>query len=440
MALLVLGAGLTFFSDEWAFIEGRTLGDPSTWFEPHNEHWATLAILAYRALVETIGLGSYMPYLGLVISLHVIVAALVYTLVRRTSGSWPALGVGVVFLFFGSGFENLYWAFQIGFVGALAAGLGAIVAFDTRPLKSRRAAIGAGLLVGSLATQGGPGLICCLAVGLELLLDPSRRRMVLWLAIPAAVYAAWYLLIGRVGIESHQGLFSLGGLDDIPPVVATGLATTAGALVGVGTAYGGLVVLGAAIVAIAWAVRRRLLHLAPRAVACLTAAASLYALIALARSFAGPDVALYTRYTYISAALVIVGIAAQVGRPTLDARTKRAGMLAGIAVLTLSLIWNVRLLLDGRSLFEERAAITRAFVTAGLERPLPATTDPSRTLVVVPAPDTLERIVARYGSPLGDWLVPWAVPPIDPGWLARARQVVAEGAEIPLPNGVDQAP
>lgn len=440
MVLLALGAGLTFFSDEWAYIETRSLGDPGTWFEPHNEHWVTLTVIVYRALVETIGLGSYMPYLAVLLAVHVTVAALVYLLVRRTSGAWPALCAGAVFLFFGSGFENLYWAFQLGFVGALAAGLGAILVFDAQSLTARRAAVGAGFLVVSLATAGGIGLVCCLAVGIELLLDPPRRRMVAWLAIPVGAYAAWYILIGRVGVESHEGLFSLGGLDDIPPVVARGLATTAGALVGVGSAYGGLVVVGTVIGGIAWVAWRRRLRLAPRAVACVVAASSLYALIALARSFAGPDVALYTRYTYISAALVIVGIAAQVGRPTLDARGRRAAMLAGIAVLTLSLIWNIRLLVDGRSLFEERAAITRAFVTAGLERPLPATTDPSRTLVVVPAPDMLERIVARYGSPLGDWLVPWAVPPIDPGWLARARQVVAEGAEIPLPNGVDQAP
>jgi hypothetical protein len=65
--LLALGAGMTFFSDEWAFIESRSLGDPLDWFQPHNEHWSTLPIIVYRLIVETIGIGSHMPYLAAVV-------------------------------------------------------------------------------------------------------------------------------------------------------------------------------------------------------------------------------------------------------------------------------------------------------------------------------------------------------------------------------------
>ncbi|MBA2299210.1 MAG: hypothetical protein H0W22_00370, partial [Chloroflexi bacterium] len=45
VVIVRLGFGMTFFSDEWAFIEGRSLGDPGTWLPPHNEHWTTLSIL-----------------------------------------------------------------------------------------------------------------------------------------------------------------------------------------------------------------------------------------------------------------------------------------------------------------------------------------------------------------------------------------------------------
>jgi len=435
LSLLWLGAGLTFFSDEWAFIESRALGDPSTWFAPHNEHWATLSVLVYRALVETVGLGSYMPYLAVLIGLHVIVAALVYVLVRRTSGPWPALAVGVVLLLFGSGFENLYWAFQIGFVGSTAAGLAAILVFDTRPLTLRGAVVGACLLVVSLATHGGPGLIWCLAVGLELLLDPRRRRAVVVLVMPAAAYGIWYLAVGRVGIEAHQGAFSLGGLGDLPPVILVGLSTTVGGLFGVGTTLGGWVI-GLAIAASSvWFIGRRRVHLAPRLISCVVAAAALYGLIGLARSFVGPEVALYTRYTYISAALLAVGLAAQVGPVAVETPTaRRAWLLTGGVVLALSLTWNLRLLVDGRTLFFERADLTRAFVAVALPRPLPATTDPDRTLVLVPSPNALDRIVRAYGSPLSDTLVPWAVPPIGAAALAEGQRVLEEGAEIPIPG------
>lgn len=433
--LLGLGAGLTFFSDEWAFIESRSLGDPTTWFAPHNEHWSTLSILVYRGLVETVGLASYMPYLAVLIGLHLTVAALIYLLVRRTSGPWPALAVGVVFLFLGSGFENLYWAFQIGFVGALAAGLAAILVFDSRDLTVRRALIGAGLLVVSLATSGGPGLVCCAAVAIELGLDPQRRRMAVALAIPATAYAGWYVLIGRTGIESHRGSFSLGGLGDLPPVIFTGFATALGGLVGVGAAFGVGIVAVAGVVSAAWLLQHCRTGLSPRAVASVVAVLTLYGLIGLARSFVGPDVAQYTRYTYVSVALLIVGLAAQIGRPALDTPTRRRNwLLVGGIFLALSLTWNVRLLVAGRELFAERAERTRAFVTVALERPLPATTDPNRTLVLVPSPDALARIVSAHGSPLTDGLVPWAVAPIRQEVLDEARKILAEGAEIPLPR------
>ena len=128
--LLWMGRGLTFFSDEWAFIESRSLGDPGTWLPPHNEHWSTLPILLYRGLVETIGLGSYVPYLMVVVALHGMLVTLVFAVVRRQSGPAVALGVAVLLLLFGSGFENLYWGFQTGFVGATAAGVAALLVVE----------------------------------------------------------------------------------------------------------------------------------------------------------------------------------------------------------------------------------------------------------------------------------------------------------------------
>jgi hypothetical protein len=66
-----------------------------------------------------------------------------------------------------------------------------------------------------------------------------------------------------------------------------------------------------------------------------------------------------------------------------------------------------------------------------MERPLPATTDPNRSLIYVPSPASLETVVARYGSPLSDALVPDAVEPLSPELLAAARQGLAVGIEIP---------
>ena len=374
-----------------------------------------------------------MPYLAVLVVLHLTVAALVYEVVRRTSGPWVALGVSVIVLFVGGGFENLFWAFQIGFVGATAAGLAAILVFDAEPLTPRRAAAGSGLLMAALATQGGPGIVCSVAVAIELLLDPRRRRMALLLAFPAAAYAVWYLAIGRTGVEAHEGVFRP-AVTAMPPMIVTGFSTVAGTLVGVGTEVGGLVLAFLVVVALIQAVRQRGYQVAPRLVACLVAVALFYALIALARSFVGVSTATLTRYTYVSVVLVSIGLSAQIGRPRMTSPfTRRAWVLGGTAVLTLALVWNVRLLVAGRALFAERAERTRALVTVALDRPLPATTDPDRSLVLVPSPNALARIVDAYGSSLDDDLVPWAVASIRPEVLADAERVLREGAEIPLP-------
>jgi hypothetical protein len=67
----------------------------------------------------------------------------------------------------------------------------------------------------------------------------------------------------------------------------------------------------------------------------------------------------------------------------------------------------------------------------GLERPLPPATDPDRTLVLVPSPRSLERIVAAYGSPLSDAILPDAVEPIPAEVLAEAKRRLIEGADFP---------
>jgi hypothetical protein len=168
---------------------------------------------------------------------------------------------------------------------------------------------------------------------------------------------------------------------------------------------------------------------------------TLYGLIALARSYVGPDAVDLTRYTYVSAIILTVGLSAQIGHVAFDTRNRqRTVLLVGGLLFSLSLMWNVRLLVAGRAIFEDRAERTRALVIVALERPLPATTDPNRSLILVPSPASLERIVRVHGSPVDDSLVPGAVPDIRDGVLAEARRTLAEGAEIPLPSPPAQVP
>src|SRR5215204_5595090 len=148
LAILVwLGRDMTFYHDEFAFLLLRDLSLPGI-LAPHNEHLSATLVILYRVLVETVGTVSYWPYLGVTFALHVIVASIVYVVVRReTTAAW-ALGAMAVMLLLGSGGDDILWAFQSGTVGAAAAGMAALVVAPRRP------ALAAVLLTVGLATSG----------------------------------------------------------------------------------------------------------------------------------------------------------------------------------------------------------------------------------------------------------------------------------------------
>ena len=425
-ALIALGQGLTFFADEWAVIEGRSL-DLDSFLRPFNEHWLGTTILLYRALFGVVGLGSYVPYLALLVALHVVVAAEVFVLVRRAAGPAIGLAAGVLLLVFGSGFENLFWAMQIGFIGAVALGFGAMLALDGTPTRAR-AAIGAVLLTIAV-TMSGLGLVMVAAVGVELLADGSRRRFWPVAAIPAAIYVAWFVLLGRSGVATTRDPFSLTALSQVPGFIVEGAGAAVGAVSGLGPALG--IVLGAVLLVAIAVVAAREGGLPARTVGCLAGIVVLYVLTGLVRAQLAVDAALYSRYTYLAGPLLLVALGPLAGRLQTRWRPESRGRLVAVAgaavVLALALTWNVRLLIEGRALFLERAELTRALVTVALE-PSPDGVDPNRTLILVPSPASLRRIVAAHGSPLADPLVAGGVPGLSAVTLAEADRRLREGA------------
>jgi hypothetical protein len=412
--LLWLGRGMTFFADEWAFIESRSLGDPGTWLPPHNEHWSTLPILVYRELIETVGL-------------HGLVVVLLFLVIRRTSGPIVALGASIILLAFGSGFENLFWGFQIGYVGATASGLAALLALDRRDALGR-AAVAVFLFLG--LTTAGISLAFFIAVAVESWLRGRSREMFVAIGVPAGIFMLWFIVFGRFGVTTRSPL-SVEALLDVPGAIVGGLGNAAGAIAGVGPTLGLLV--AAAIAACAAFRLSRDRSLSPRFVGAVAGIVALYALIGVTRGNQFAGFIDYTRYTYVASILLMVGLSALVGQVDVPAPGRgRLGALGiGGGLLAIALVYNVRLLLAGRELFLDRAAMTRALVTVALERPLPPSTEPDRTLVLVPSPASLERIVAAYGSPLGDSILPGAIQAIPPDVLAEARRRLTEGAELP---------
>src|SRR5947209_1171700 len=104
-ALLYATRNLDFYYDEWSFLESSPRWTLRSYFQPHNEHWSTVPMLIYKALLSLNGAHSYLPYLAVLLLMHVSTAFLLFMVVRRRCGDLPALIAGTILLFLGRGYE-----------------------------------------------------------------------------------------------------------------------------------------------------------------------------------------------------------------------------------------------------------------------------------------------------------------------------------------------
>ena len=265
-AILWLARGFTFYFDEWTVI----LPADSSWtvyLQPHNEHPAMLLRLIYAVLLNTVGMRSYIPYMAVLLALHATTVVLLFELVRRRAGDLIAIGAAVLLLVMGAAWENLLWAFQIGFVGSVACGLGALLASPPRgevPPGSRSEARGGGgvqsgwltalLLFASLMFSG-IGLFFLIAAAVWLALTPERRGNLVWLAPVALALGAWYLAYGRSGAPPAPTSLAA-NVAVLPFYVVWGLGASVAGLIGEGGLVGPVLLL-LALAALGFSWRRR---------------------------------------------------------------------------------------------------------------------------------------------------------------------------------------
>lgn len=337
LAILIwLGRDMTFYHDEFALLLLRDLS-PQGILAPHNEHLIATVVILYRTLLATVGTVSYWPYLGVTFALHVVVAAIVYVVVRReTTAAW-ALGAMAVMLLLGSGGDDILWAFQSAVVGATAAGMVAVVVAPRRP------ALAAVLLTIGLATSGA-ALAFLVGTALHLLL--TRPRGLAWLALPVGLYLAWYVTFGATRIVALRSP----SLDGVPEYVLAGLVASAAGAVGSALPVVGSLALLALAFGIGWA-----RGLPPVVLALLASSVVFFFAAGLVRAQLGAEQAAAPRYVYVAApGLLIAGavLLARIQRPWRE--------LIGVAVLTIALVGNVVLLVDSHDRFVSKIECERS--------------------------------------------------------------------------------
>jgi hypothetical protein len=336
--LLKLSNYRWFYVDEWDFLAGRDGGSLDDLLRPHNEHWSTLPILVYRVLWHLVGLRSYTPYLALIITLHLTAAVLLRIVMRRAGvNPWIATSAAALFVLFGAGSENIWWAFQIGFVGAFVLGLTQLVLADHDGPIDRRDWLG--LLAGSAALLcSGVAVTMAVVVGIAALTRRGWRAAAFHVAPLGVLFVLWWL-----GTE-HAGQGFSSPIGSVLRFVTIGIGAAFGAMgqaQGAGVALGALLVLG---LVVAWvplplpALRRR----AAMPGAMLVGAFVFLVLTGSNRAATqslGPDIARASRYVYLVAALSLPAIAVAA-----DAVVRRWRLLAPamLALLLIGIAGNMR--------------------------------------------------------------------------------------------------
>ena len=311
--------GLWFFGDEWDFLVDRGLGYPpgsthGIWF-PHNEHWSTLPILAWRAIYSIWHLSSYWPYLALLFAVQALVLHLAWRACRRVGADpWVSAAATLMLGLLGAGAADFGWAFQVGFVGSVAFGLLALDLLD-RPapagassglassgLASSGLAPSAALLASLMCSTIGDAMVVGAAVLAFARLPWQRAVRLLW--PPVACYLVWFAGVGRLGITGHSDHFDLTTFTSLPGYVWDGLSSALGHTFNLPAA--GPTLLAGLVVWVAWH-GQRLWSERPALLALCASALSFYALAAVGRDISGGANA--SRYIYVAVAILLPLIA-----------------------------------------------------------------------------------------------------------------------------------
>lgn len=193
VALLALSTKLGFYFDDWAFLVPN---GPSIW-APHVGHWSTTPMLVFRGLRDVFGLEHFLPFALLNIAAHLTLAHLLWRIMRRIGvNAWIATAFTPVLVFLGAGAENILWAFQIGFIGAIDLGLIVLLLLMSTRFRWHTGVLVVVLSVWALTFSGTslPALFAAALVGFAF---RGFWRTVGLLAPAGVAFLIWYALSGR---------------------------------------------------------------------------------------------------------------------------------------------------------------------------------------------------------------------------------------------------
>jgi hypothetical protein len=197
---LSLNSVMTFYADEWDPLLSRSGWGLDQIFAPFNGHPTMIPMVIYKTVQEVFGMDSARPIQAIHAVLLLLMNGALFLYLRRRVGDWAALIGTVMVLFLGAAFEILLYSFAMNFTGAIAAGIGALVALDRDDRKGDIAA-SILLLVGVFFSMVIVPFI--VAVAAEWALNPRDRRGRIFVpGVSLGVLVVWWLIWGQNSDES----------------------------------------------------------------------------------------------------------------------------------------------------------------------------------------------------------------------------------------------
>lgn len=230
--LLSLTSGFTFISDEWDLVLLRPGWNPETVLRPFHEHIIIGPAFIFKLLQSLFGMDTPRPMQLAAIATFLGTGVLFFIWLRRRTGDWAALIGTAIILFLGAAFEDLLWAFQIGYFGSLAFGLGALIALDR---DDHRGDLWAAVLLVFSISFSSLGIPFAIGAAVEWLMNPrDRRRRWFIPAAPFIFYALWWLGWGHTA----ESAVSLSNIPDLPKYVFDAASAAMTSMMGLATGDG----------------------------------------------------------------------------------------------------------------------------------------------------------------------------------------------------------
>jgi hypothetical protein len=353
-ALIVhLTRGTTFWFDEWNWALYRRAGGLQSLLTPYNGHFSLIPVAIYKILFATAGAGNYLPYRIMIVLGDMCCVALLYVYVRRRAGGYLALLAALAILFLGPAWQDILWPFQIAWLIAMAAGMGAFLMLDRRDTLGD--VLACLLLVIALASTS-VGVAITAGALVEVVL--ARRRLAhAWIvAIPIGLYLLWS--IGYQNTSIH-----ISGVGQVWKAIADSAAASLSVPLGLsgqtvanptGTilAFGFPLLLGAVV--LLWWRTRKLGAWPARAFSLSAVLLSFWILIALERS-----APLAGRYLEVDALFALL-LCSELARGL--ALRRSVGIVLGVITVA-ALISNIAIMRGGAAYLRLTATATRAELT-----------------------------------------------------------------------------